>query len=106
MAHDGEVVHQEMTTMVVNLSTGQSRIVQKRIQAILVKRRLWPQKGEQLECEKLKCITCQTLAICGICVQGQKCKFCKEVKNCSGKNTKQRICDACFFQKKTLPMCY
>ena len=97
MAHDGEVVRQEISTVVVNPSTGQSRIVQKEIQTVLVKRRLWPQKGVRLECEKLKCTMCQTLATYGIYVQGRKCESCKKVKNCSGKCTKQRICDACLF---------
>ena len=68
MAHDGDVVSQEMSTVVVNLSTAQSSVMQKKSQAVLVKQELWPQKGVQLECEKLKCATCQNLVICGICV--------------------------------------
>ena len=31
MAYDGEVVSQEMSTVVVNLSTGQSSVMQKRV---------------------------------------------------------------------------
>ena len=100
MAHDREVLYQEMSTVVVNPSTGQSRIVQKGIQAVLVEGELWPQKGVRLECENLKFITCQTLATCGICVRGRKCESCKEVKNYSGKCTKQRICDACLLRKE------
>ena len=42
MAHNGEVVSQKISTVIVNPSTGQSYVVQKEIQAVLVKRGLWP----------------------------------------------------------------
>lgn len=48
----------------------------------------------------MKYVTCQIFAIYGIYVQDQKYKFCKKVKNCSKKCTKQRIYDACLFWKK------
>ena len=44
MAYDRKVVSQEMSTVVVNPSIGQSSVMQKEIQAVLVKQRLWSQR--------------------------------------------------------------
>lgn len=100
MGPNHEVVVQEMSTVIVDSLTGQSTILQKGIQAVLVERGLWPQGGVRLECEKPKCSNCQTLTICRICVRGRKCDSCKEAKEHSGKCTKRRICDACNLRKE------
>ena len=89
-----------MSTTTTNPPTGKSTKVQKEIQAILVKRRLWPKGGVRLVCDTLKCSTCQAFSICGICVHGKKYNSSKEAKNCSGKCTKQRICDECLLRKE------
>lgn len=89
-----------MSITSINPVTGNSTTVQKGIQAILVERGLWPPGGVRLVCETLKCTNCQTLNTCDVCVRGQKCNSCKEVKICSGKCTKQRICDACVLRKE------
>ncbi len=84
---------QDMSTTIINSATGKSTTIQKGIQAILVERGLWPPKEVRLVYDTLKCTACQTLSTCGICLRGRKCNSCKEAKNCSGKCTKQRICD-------------
>ena len=63
-----------------NLTTGQSSKVQKGIQVILVKRRLWPVKRVRLSCDQLKCAHCQSFATCIVCVKGHKCDLCKKTK--------------------------
>ena len=60
-------------------------------------RRLWPRGRVRLVCDTFTCTTCQALSTCGICVNGGKCNICKEAKNCSGKYTKQHICDSYLF---------
>ena len=89
-----------MSLAVQNPETGQLSQVQKRIQAVLVERELWPQNGLRLEYDKPKCIGCQTFGKCTICVQGKKCDSCKESKQHSDKCTKQRICDNCDERKR------
>ncbi len=41
-APNGEFMVQDMSTTIINSTTGQSTTVQKDIQAILVERKLWP----------------------------------------------------------------
>ena len=53
-----EMVVQEMSMVNTNPITNKSTIIQKSIQAVLVERRLWPQKRVWLECEKPRCINC------------------------------------------------
>ena len=89
-----------MTTVVTNLSINKLTLYQKNIQTILLKKRLWPQGGMQLKCEKLKCSNCQTLTTYSICIKDQKCNFCKETKEDNEKCIKQRICDTCCLQKE------
>ena len=84
-----------MLIVVINLLTNKLTLCKKSISAILLERGLWPQEGVQLEFEKSKCFNCQIFIICRICIQGQKCDFCKEIKKHNGKFTKQRICDIC-----------
>ena len=55
-----------MSTSIINFAASKSTTVQKGIQAILVKRRLWPPGGVRLVCDTLKCTTCQALSTCGI----------------------------------------
>ena len=97
---NGKLITQEMSTTSINPVTGNSTTVQKRIQAILMERGLWPPGGVRLVCEILKCTTCQTLSKCGGCIRGQKYNSCKEAKICSRKCTKQRICDAYVLRKE------
>ena len=97
---NGEIITQVMCLLQTNSATGQSALVQKGIQAVLVERGLWPPGGVRLECEKPKCATCQLLTTCTVCVKGRKCDSCKEAKDHSGHCTKQRICDACDLRKR------
>ena len=97
---NGELITQEMSTISINLVTGNSTTIQKGIPTILMEKSLWPLGGVRQVCETLKCTTCQTLSTCGVCVRGRKCNFCKEAKICSGKCTKQLICDACILRKE------
>ena len=57
-----------MSTTSINPVTGNSIIVQKRIQTILVEKSLWLLEGVRLVYETLKCKICQTLSIYDICV--------------------------------------
>lgn len=79
------MIIQELSTIITDSVTNQSNIIQKRIQAVLVERGLWPQGGVRLECEKPKCANCQTLTTCRICVQSRRCDSCKKSKQQSGK---------------------
>ncbi len=97
---NGDLIIQDISTTTINSATGKSTTVQKKIQAILVERGLWPSERVRLVFDKLKCTTCQALSICGICVTGRKCNSCKEAKNYSRKYTKQSICDTCLLQKE------
>ena len=85
MGPNQETVIQEMSTVNTDPITNKSIIIQKGIQAVLVERGLWPQGGVRLECEKPKCINCQTLTVCRVYVRGQKCDSCKESKQHSEK---------------------
>lgn len=96
----GEITTQEMCLLQPNSATGQSTLVQKGIQAILVERGLWPLEGVRLECEKPKCATYQLLTTYTVYAKGWKCDSCKEVKDHSSHYTKQRICDACDLRKR------
>ena len=60
---DGEIVTQEMHTLIENPSNGQSQKIQKGAQAILDERGLWPAKGVRLSCDQPKCANCQTLTL-------------------------------------------
>ena len=91
---DGEIITQEMHTLVDNPTNGQSQKIQKGVQAILDERGLWLAKGVCLSCDQPKCANCQTLATCMACVKGRKCDPCKKTKEHSGRCTKQRLCDA------------
>lgn len=51
--------------------------IQKKVQRILEKRQLWPIKGLNLECPKLKCFNCQVAVDCKIRIKSQKCNLCK-----------------------------
>lgn len=97
---NGETIPQEMCFTQQNPLTGESTKVQKGIQTVLSERGLWPEKGIQLACERLKCTSCQAVTTCTACVKGQRCDSCKEAKEHSGNCTKQRICDACDRRKK------
>lgn len=47
-----EITTQKMCLLQTNLANGQSTLVQKRIQAVTIKQKLWPLGGVQLDCEK------------------------------------------------------
>lgn len=68
MVHDRNVVSKEIFIMVINFSTDLSKIRQKKIEAVLVKQRLWPQKNIELVYVKLKSTTSQPPIICDICI--------------------------------------
>lgn len=89
-----------MCLLQTNLANGQSTLVQKRIQVVTIKQKLWPPGGVQLDCEKPKCGTCQLLATYTVCVKKRECDLCKEAKDHNGHYTKQRIYNTCNFQKR------
>ena len=98
---NGETKTQDMWVYKDNAATGNAVQVQKRIQLVLEKRRLWLQKRLKLECDKPKCLSCEEMSSCNLCVRGQKCNSCKEEKKPhSGNCSKQRICDACNERKE------
>ena len=78
-----------------NPATDQSIKIQKGIQTILDERELWLIKGVRLSYKQPKCTNYQSLSTCTIYVKGQRCEPCKEVKEHSGRCSKQRLCDAC-----------
>ena len=88
-----ELIIQDMSITNINSTNGTSITVQKKIQAILVGRKLWPSGGVRLVYDTLKCTTCEAFSTRGICVRSRKCNSCKEAKNCSGKCIKLRICE-------------
>lgn len=59
-----DVVDQKISTMITNPTTHQLSVIEKDIQAILIQRGIWPQRGVILDYEKLKCTNCQTLTMC------------------------------------------
>ena len=69
----------------------------KGIQKVLEERGLWPEEGLNLECPKPKCLNCQQVAECKVCVKGHKCDLCKVPRQHSGSIScsKSRRCDAC-----------
>ncbi len=72
MGFNQEIIVQKMSTVITDPFIDQSTTIQKGIQAVLIERRLWPQDGVPLDCEKPKYTNCQTLTTCRICVQGRK----------------------------------
>ena len=95
----GEVVIQPMWSWETD-SFGEKKKVQKGIQKVLYERGLWPETGLRLECPKPKCLSCQEMANCRVCVKGSRCTSCKEKKQHSGNCSPQRICDACVRRKE------
>jgi len=89
------VLSQEMSYLVEDPVTGQSKRVQKGIQMVLEERGLWPNTGLNLECSKPKCGPCQEAVNCKVCIKGTRCDSCKEKKVHSGKCGQTRVCDAC-----------
>jgi hypothetical protein len=89
------VLSQEMSYLVEDPVTGQSKRVQKGIQRVLEERGLWPSTGLNLECSKPKCGPCQEAVNCKVCTKGTRCDSCKEKKVHSGQCGQTRVCDAC-----------
>ena len=83
-----KMIVQKMSIEITHPLTSQLCIIQKGIQAVLVEQKLWPQGRIWLECEKPKCRNYQTFTTCRICIQGQKCDFCKKTRQYSGKCSK------------------
>jgi len=98
------VCSQEMSYLVEDPVTGQSKQIQKGIQRVLEERGLWPETGLNLECSRPKCGPCQETMNCKVCTKGIRCDSCKEKKTHSGKCGQTRICDACQ-QRKTRCRC-
>lgn len=78
--------------------------VQKSVQQILKKRKLWPISGLNLECDKPKCFNCEAASNCKVYIQGHKCANYIEPKNCSALRLKSRKCDACA-HRETICQC-
>ena len=97
---DGEIITQQMCYLCSDPQTSKVNSVQKGIQAILIKRGLWPQGGVRLECDKPKCSMCQAFAKCTSCKKGKSYDLCKQTKECSGNYIKQCICDAFDLRKR------
>jgi len=79
--------------------------VQKGIQRVLEERGLWPSGGLRLDCRKPKCLRCQDIATCKVCIKGKMCDSCKTEKvHTNSKCTPRRPCDGCV-QRKDLCQC-
>ena len=66
-----------------------------------MERGLWPRVNLNLECPKPKCLECQAIVDCKICVEGKRCDSCKIPNVHNNTNCGNgRSCDACEERKK------
>ena len=100
--HDGETIRQQgMWYMKEDPHSGQQTRTQKGVERVLRERELWPRVDLNLECPKPKCLDCQAIADCKICVKGKRCDSCKTPKVHSNTNCGNgRSCDACDERKR------
>lgn len=81
--------------------SGQQTRTQKGVELVLKERGLWPAHDLKLECPKPKCLECQEISDCKVCVKGSRCDSCKTPKVHSNSNCGNgRTCDACEERKK------
>jgi len=81
--------------------SGQQTRTQKGVDLVLKERGLWPAHDLKLECPKPKCLECQEISDCKVCVKGSRCDSCKTPKVHSNSNCGNgRTCDACEEREK------
>lgn len=69
---DGKIIIAEIRLSSKNLGHSQSTKIQKKIQTILDKYRLWPIKRGLISYKQPKYTNCQSFSTCIICIKGQK----------------------------------
>ncbi len=74
-----------MSTITINITISKSTTLKEGIQAVFMKKRLWPLERLKLVCDALKCTTPHAISTFGICVCDRKCNSCKEAKDYSRK---------------------
>src|SRR5467141_1014525 len=79
--YEGETLRQQtMWYMKEDPLSGQQTRTQKGVELVLKERGLWPAHDLKLECLKPKCLECQEISDCKVCVKGSRCDSCKTPK--------------------------